>query len=89
MAKQEIPIKITVDTKGAQSEVEKLKKGVDDTGKSAKNAGDAAKKSTSFFGGLGSAIKGLGIVAVIAGAFKKDQTRRGSQRRGLGELPRR
>jgi uncharacterized protein (UPF0216 family) len=69
MAKQEIPIKIKVDTKGAQSEVEKLKKGVDDTGKSAKNAGDAAKKSTSFFGGLGSAIKGLGIVAVIAGAF--------------------
>ncbi len=69
MAKQEIPIKITVDTNDAEKGVEKLKKGVDDTGKSAKNAGEAAKKSTSFFGGLGGAIKALGVVSIIAGAF--------------------
>jgi hypothetical protein len=69
MAKQEVPIKITVDTKGAQDDVEKLKKGVDDTGKSAKKAGEDAKKGSGGFASLGNAIKALGIVSVIAGAF--------------------
>ena len=69
MAKQEIPIKITVDTKDAQGDVEKLKKGVDDTGKSAKKAGEDAKKGAGGFSSLGNAIKALGIVSVIAGAF--------------------
>ena len=69
MAKQEIPIKITVDTKDAQGDVENLKKGVDDTGKSAKKAGEDAKKGSGGFASLGNAIKALGIVSVIAGAF--------------------
>jgi hypothetical protein len=69
MAKQEVPIKITVDTKGAQDDVEKLKKGVDDTGKSAKKAGEDAKKGSGGFASLGNAIKALGIVSVIAGVF--------------------
>jgi hypothetical protein len=69
MAKQEIPIKITVDTEDAQESVENLKKGVDDTGQSAKKAGEDAKKGAGGFASLGNAIKALGIVSVIAGAF--------------------
>lgn len=69
MAKQEIPIKITVDTNDAQNEVEKLKKGVDNTGQSAKKAGEDAKKGAGGFASLGNAIKALGIVSVIAGTF--------------------
>jgi hypothetical protein len=69
MAKQEIPIKITVDTKGAEQGVANLKVTIENTEKAAKGAGEAAKKSTGFFGGLGGAIKALGIVSVIAGAF--------------------
>jgi hypothetical protein len=69
MAKQEIPIKITVDTKGAEQGVANLKVTIENTEKAAKGAGEAAKKSTGFFGGLGGAIKALGVVSVIAGAF--------------------
>jgi hypothetical protein len=69
MAKQEIPIKITVDTKDAQGDVEKLKKGVDDSGKSAKKAGEDAKKGAGAFASLGNTIKTLGKVSIIAGAF--------------------
>jgi len=69
MAKQEIPIKITVDTKGAEQGVANLKVTIENTEKAAKGAGEAAKKSAGFFGGLGGAIKALGIVSVIAGAF--------------------
>jgi hypothetical protein len=69
MAKQEIPIKITVDTKGAEQGVANLKVTIENTEKAAKGAGEAAKKSAGFFGGLGGAIKALGVVSVIAGAF--------------------
>jgi hypothetical protein len=80
MAKQEIPIKITVDTKDAQGDVENLKKGVDDTGKSVKKAGEEAKKGGGFFNGLWGTMKafaGIGIISkgfdILSDAFSKNQ----------------
>jgi len=69
MAKQEVPIKIKVDTGEAQESVGKLNEDIKKTGQAADKAGDSAKKSGGMFSSLGGAIKSLGIVSVIVGAF--------------------
>ena len=69
MAKQEVGLKVTVDTGEAQESFGKLNEDLKKTGQAADKAGDAAKKSTGMFSTLGNAVKALGIVTVIAGAF--------------------
>jgi len=69
MAKKEVGVKVKVDTGEAQDSVGKLNEDLKKTGQAADKAGDAAKKSTGMFSTLGNAVKALGIVTVIAGAF--------------------
>jgi hypothetical protein len=69
MADINIKAKIEVDTKGAEDDIEKARKGIKGTGDAIDKTSDAAKKGGGAFASLGSALKGLGILTAIEAAF--------------------
>jgi hypothetical protein len=64
-----IKAKLEYDTSSAESSAKKAQDEIKKTGKAAEGAGEDAKKGSSAFSGLGSALKGLGIISVVEGAF--------------------
>ena len=69
MARSIVDVIINVVTGNANKQVDQLDKNVDSLGKSAKTAEKNAKSAAGAFGTIGSAIKSLGIITVIASAF--------------------
>lgn len=63
---QNVNIKINVKTGEAQTEVESLNKGIEQTDKAAKGAEKSAKKTGGAFATIGSSLKSLGIITIIA-----------------------
>lgn len=66
----QIKARFTVDSGNAQKEVDKLNNSVEDVGKSAKTAEKNAKTAGKAFGGIGTVLKSLGIIAVINKGFE-------------------
>lgn len=64
-----IKAKLEYDTSGAEKSAKDAQDQMKKTGKAAEAAGEDAKKSGGAFGGLGTALKGLGIISVVEGAF--------------------
>ena len=69
MADINIKAKIEVDTKGAESEIDKTRKGIKGAGDAIDKTSEAAKKGGGAFASLGTALKGLGILTAIEAAF--------------------
>lgn len=69
MARSIVDVIINVVTGNANKQVDQLDKNVDSLGKSAKTAEKNAKSAAGAFGTIGSAIKSLGIITIIANAF--------------------
>jgi hypothetical protein len=69
MADINIKAKITVDSDGANKEIKGTQKGVENTGKAIDKTAESAKKGGGAFSSLGTALKGLGILSVVEGAF--------------------
>lgn len=70
MAKEIIDFQVNVNTSEASTNVKKLKKDVDDTGESTKDAAKDAKKAEGAFSSMGNTLKTLGVVAIISKAFE-------------------
>lgn len=71
MAKQEaVNIKVTVDSKQAQEETEKVTGGVEKAGKAAQTAEKNAKKASGAFSSIGNALKSLGIISLVVKGFE-------------------
>lgn len=67
MANQNLDIKVNVSTGDATKQVNQLGEGVDNIGKNAKKAEAAASSS---FGKIGSLLKSLGIITLVAKGFE-------------------
>jgi hypothetical protein len=64
-----IKAKLEYDTSSAEASAKKAQDEIKKTGKAAEGAGEDAKKGSSAFSSLGTALKGLGIISVVEGAF--------------------
>lgn len=67
--KIKIKAELQYDTSGAEKSAKSAQDEIRKTGKAAEAAGEDAKKGGSAFDGLGTALKGLGIISVVEGAF--------------------
>lgn len=69
MADIRIKAKLEYDTSSAEKSAKNAQDEIKKTGKAAEGAGEDAKKSGGAFSSLGTALKGLGIISVVEGAF--------------------
>jgi hypothetical protein len=69
MANEKVGVDIVVNTGDSDKKLKQTKNQIEDIGDSAKKSEKEAKQASSAFGSLGNAIKSLGIISVIAGAF--------------------
>lgn len=69
MANEKVGVDIVVNTGDSDKKLKQTKNQIEDIGDSAKKSEKDAKQASSAFGSLGNAIKSLGIISVIAGAF--------------------
>jgi hypothetical protein len=69
MANEKVGVDIEVNTGDSDKKLKDTKEQIDGLGDSAKKSEKDAKQASSAFGSLGSALKSLGIITVIAGAF--------------------
>lgn len=60
---------IQVNTGDSEKRIDNLNKGLNETSKEMKGTDKAAKESKNSFGGLGNALKGLGVLTAIDGLF--------------------
>ena len=70
MAVEEVKIKVTADTSGAQDGLKDTQKNLDGVKKGADKAADAGKKAGGAFSTIGSTLKSLGIITVVVKAFE-------------------
>lgn len=69
MANEKVGVDIEVNTGDSDKKLQDTKEQIQDIGDSAKKAEKDAKQASGAFGSLGNALKSLGIITVIAGAF--------------------
>lgn len=69
MANEKVGVDIEVNTGDSDKKLKDTKEQIGDLGDSAKKAEKDAKQASGAFGSLGNALKSLGIITVIAGAF--------------------
>lgn len=69
MANEKVGVDIVVNTGDSDKKLKQTKNQIEDIGDSAKKSEKEAKQASSAFGSLGNAIKSLGVISVIAGAF--------------------
>ena len=69
MSDIKIKAKLEYDTSGAEQSAKKAQDDMKKTGKAASDAGEDAKKSGGAFSSLGTALKGLGVISLVEGAF--------------------
>ena len=69
MANEKVGVDIEVNTGDSNKKVKELQNNIDDLGTGAKQSGKDAKTASGAFSTLGNAVKSLGIISIIAGAF--------------------